>query len=93
MRNDNLALPPATPSLPCRHEHDDHATAATTTPRHSSLPPQDEDGLTAFELAKKDGQTEIAQLLSPNGSRKSVKGGGGGDGGGEGGGGGCCVVS
>ena len=47
MRNDNLALPPATPSLPCRHEHDDHATAATTTPRHSSLPPQDEDGLTA----------------------------------------------
>lgn len=45
---------------------------------------KDEDGLTPFELAKKDGFTEIVQILKPSGTAARASSGGGG-GGGDGG--------
>ena len=55
---------------------------------------KDDDGLTAYELAKREGLSEIAAILKPAGGGGASKGGGGGDGGegGGGGGAGCCLL-
>ena len=68
--------------------------------KSSPMDLKDEDGLTAYELAKREGLSEIATILAPGGGgakgggAKSSGGGGGGGGGGDGdgGGAGCCLV-